>query len=115
MKYNFDEVIDRTNTNCVKYDLRKRFFGTDDLIPLWVADMDFRTPPFIIDALRKRLDHEILGYTFRMESFSNAVMQWLQKRHNWQIKPEWINFSPGVVPGLSIPLPLVLAEADSCE
>ena len=65
MKWNFDEEVSREGTNCVKYDLRKETFGSDDLIPMWVADMDFKTPDFIISALRKRLEHEIMGYSFR--------------------------------------------------
>jgi cystathionine beta-lyase len=68
--YNFDELIDRTGTNTVKYDGRKAFFGNADVMPLWVADMDFRTPDFILDAIRKRAEHEIFGYTFRAESYS---------------------------------------------
>ena len=59
--YNFDEIIDREGTNCLKYDARQRFFGKEEVLPLWVADMDFKTPDFVIDALRKRLDHEILA------------------------------------------------------
>lgn len=100
--YNFDELIDRTNTNCIKYDGRKVFFGNEDLLPLWVADMDFRTPDFIVEALKKRAEHEIFGYTFRAESYTNSIVNWLKRRHNWEIKPEWITFSPGVVAGLTM-------------
>jgi cystathionine beta-lyase len=102
MKYNFDEQIKRERTNCIKYDLRKGVFGKDDVLPLWVADMDFRTPDFIINALRKRLDHEILGYTFRSESYHEAIIDWMQRRHGWTIQKEWISFSPGVVAGLTL-------------
>lgn len=100
--YNFDEIIDRTNTNCIKYDGRKSFFGTPDVLPLWVADMDFKTPDFIVEAIRKRTEHEIFGYTFRPESYSQSIVNWLKRRHNWEIKPEWITFSPGVVAGLTM-------------
>jgi cystathionine beta-lyase len=100
--YNFDELIDRTGTNTVKYDGRKAFFGKSDLLPLWVADMDFRTPDFIVDAIRKRAEHEIFGYTLRPESYTQSIVGWLKRRHNWEIKPEWISFSPGVVAGLTI-------------
>ncbi len=100
--YNFDELIDRTNTNCIKYDGRKVFFGNEDLLPLWVADLDFRTPDFIVEALKKRAEHEIFGYTFRAESYTNSIVNWLKRRHNWEIKPEWITFSPGVVAGLTM-------------
>ena len=100
--YNFDELIDRTNTNCIKYDIRKSFFGNADVIPLWVADMDFKTPDFIIDAIKKRAEHELFGYTFRPDSYSESIVNWLKRRHNWEIKPEWISFSPGVVAGLTL-------------
>ena len=102
MNYNFDEQIRREGTNCIKYDFRKNVFGREEVLPLWVADMDFKTPDFIIDALRKRLDHEVLGYTFRPDSYFEAIMNWLKKRHEWNIKKEWISFSPGVVAGLTL-------------
>lgn len=102
MKYNFDERIDRTNTNCIKYDARNMFFGKEDVLPLWVADMDFRTPDFIVEAIRKRAEHELFGYTFRAESYNQSIVNWLKRRHNWEIKPEWISFSPGVVAGLTL-------------
>lgn len=100
--YNFDELIDRTNTNSIKYDARKMFFGKEDVLPLWVADMDFRTPDFIVDAVKKRAEHEVFGYTFRGESYNQSIVNWLKRRHNWEIKPEWISFSPGVVAGLTM-------------
>jgi len=100
--YNFNELIDRTTTNTVKYAGRKAFFGNADVLPLWVADMDFRTPDFIVDAIRKRAEHEIFGYTFRPETYSNAIVNWLKRHYDWEIKPEWISFSPGVVAGLTM-------------
>lgn len=100
--YNFDELIDRTHTNCIKYDARGSFFGKADVLPLWVADMDFRTPDFIVEAVKARAEHEIFGYTFRGDSYNQAIVNWLKRRHNWQIKPEWITFSPGVVAGLTL-------------
>ncbi|MFO7655960.1 MAG: PatB family C-S lyase [Bacteroidales bacterium] len=102
MKYNFDEVINRENTACYKYDLRKEVFGNKGVIPMWVADMDFRTPDFIIEALRKRLGHEILGYTFRSASFNSSVTNWLKRRHGWEVRNNWVSFSPGVVPALNL-------------
>ena len=100
--YNFDELIDRTNTNCVKYDARKMFFGSEDVLPLWVADMDFKTPDFIIDALKKRLEHEVLGYTYRDDFYFESIVNWLDKRHGWAVEKEWISFSPGVVAGFTL-------------
>jgi cystathionine beta-lyase len=102
MKYNFDEIVPREGTNCLKYDARKKFFGDEDVLPLWVADMDFRTPDFIVNAIRKRAEHEIYGYTFRSDSYYESVIGWMKRRHNWEIKKEWISFSPGVVAGLTI-------------
>lgn len=102
MKYNFDEIINRENTNCIKYDFRKNYFGTDDVIPMWVADMDFKTPDFILDAIKQRVNHPVLGYSFRSDAYYSAILNWLQARHQWTIKKEWITFSPGVVPGLTL-------------
>jgi cysteine-S-conjugate beta-lyase len=102
MKYNFDEIIPRENTNSVKYDYRKGYFGTEDVIPLWVADMDFRTPDFIINTIKNRANHEIFGYSLKPDSFYDSVIHWVKKRHNWNIKKDWISFSPGVVPALAM-------------
>jgi cystathionine beta-lyase len=102
MKWNFDEAVSREGTNCVKYDLRKETFGSGELIPMWVADMDFRTPDFIISALRKRLGHEILGYSFRPSEYYASISSWLLKRHNWEVPHEWICFCPGIVPALNL-------------
>ncbi len=109
MIYNFDEIIPRENTDCIKYDTRKMFFGTDEVLPMWVADMDFRTPDFIIEAIKKRLEHEILGYTFRGNSFNQSIIKWMLKRHGWEIKEGWLTFSPGVVPAVNM-LVLSLTE-----
>jgi cystathionine beta-lyase len=102
MMWNFDEVINRENTDCVKYDQRQEVFGRADVIPMWVADMDFRTPAFIIDALAARLKHEILGYSYRPDSYFRSFMNWLSERHGWEIQKEWIEFSPGIVPALNL-------------
>ncbi len=99
---NFDEIIDRKNTNCVKHDGMESFIGAKDAIPMWVADMDFRTPKFIIDSIKKRLEHEILGYTFRSDIFYKSIIDWHKRRHGWQLKKEWLSFSPGVVAGFAI-------------
>jgi cystathionine beta-lyase len=101
MSWNFDEPVRREGTNSVKYDLRKEIFGNPDVIPMWVADMDFKTPDFIISALRKRLDHEVMGYSFRSPEYYSSLMNWMRRRHNWEIEKEWICFSPGVVPALN--------------
>lgn len=101
MSYNFDELIDRTHTGAVKLERSKALFGTDDLLPLWVADMDFRTPDFILNAITERLKHPILGYTLPPTDFYPLMQKWIIEHHNWDIKREWIGFLPGIVPGLA--------------
>lgn len=100
MKYNFDQTINRENTNSVKYDIRESYFGKADVIPLWVADMDFASPECIRNAVAKRAKHEIYGYSIKPESYSSSIQNWLKNKHNWKIAKENISFSPGVVPGL---------------
>lgn len=102
MGWNFDEKIARAGTSCLKYDLRKEVFGTESVIPMWVADMDFRTPEFIIKALQQRLGHEILGYTVRPPEYSRSIIRWMSRQHKWNLENEWICFSPGIVPALNI-------------
>lgn len=102
MGFNFDEIIERKNTNSVKHDGLSSFMNIDDAIPMWVADMDFKSPPCIVNAMKKRLEHEVFGYTFRSDSFFNSIINWMQKRHGWTIQKNWISFSPGVVAGFTI-------------
>ena len=101
MKYNFDEIIDRRNTGAIKLERCKTLFGTEDVLPLWVADMDFRTPDFILDAIRKRLEHPILGYTMAPKEFYSLTVKWITEHHNWDVKRDWVGFLPGIVPGLA--------------
>lgn len=102
MSYNFDKLIDRTGTHSVKYGLRNKLFGTENVIPLWVADMDFETPDFIQNALRKRVGHPVYGYTYHPESFYESAQGWVKRRHNWNPQTEWMSFSPGIVPGVNL-------------
>lgn len=101
MKYNFDEIIDRRHTDCYKYDRLQEVFGTTDVLPMWVADMDFRTPDFIFEAIRKRSEHPVLGYTSLPADYFTVIAQWIEKLHQWKVKEEWLGFLPGIVPGLS--------------
>ena len=103
MKYNFDEVIDRTNYHSVKWDELETIFGDipEDVLPMWVADMEFRSPQPVIEAIKKANEHGIYGYTSRPLSYYQAIIDWMEKRHNWKIKKDWLAFSPGVVPALS--------------
>lgn len=99
-QYDFDEVIERRGTNCVKYDALKDYFGSTNLVPLWVADMDFRTPDFIVDAIKQRCMHEIFGYTFGSESYYRSIISWVKYKHNWAIEREWLSYIPGIVKGI---------------
>ena len=101
MRYNFDEIVDRKGTACYKYDLAGKYFNNHDVLPMWVADMDFKTPDFIIDAIQTRLKHPVLGYSYHPVSQYKSILNWLQTRHNWTVQQEWIGFTPGVVPALN--------------
>lgn len=102
MEWNFDEEVAREGTFCVKYDLRKDVFGTADVIPMWVADMDFRTPDFILDAIKKRLSHGVMGYTYHPREYYSSISGWLGERHGWEVHDDWICFCPGIVPALNL-------------
>ena len=112
MKYNFDEIIERKGTDSIKYDKLIPMFGRNDLQPLWVADMDFATPPFILEDLKKRMEHPILGYAMRKPSFFESYRHWAKKRYDWKIKPDWLTFSPGVVAALGLSILALTDEND---
>ena len=112
MKYNFDEVIERRGTDSVKYDAVSERWGRSDLLPRWVADMDFRTPPFVIEAIRRRLDHEVLGYTFACEAWYTSIINWQKERHGWNVTREMLTFTPGIVRGLAFALQCFTAPGD---
>ena len=101
MTYNFDEIIDRRNTGSVKVDRCKAIYGSEDVLPLWVADMDFRTPDFIFEAIRERCEHPILGYSMPPKDFYPSLIKWIIDHHQWDVNRQWIGFLPGIVPGLS--------------
>ncbi|MFW6290251.1 MAG: MalY/PatB family protein [Mariniphaga sp.] len=110
--YDFDEIIPREGTNSIKYDAREKYFKKQDILPLWVADTDFKTPDFISEAIKKRAEHEIYGYTFQPDSCFNAITGWMQRRHNWEVSKEWISFSPGVVAGIVFAIETFSKPAD---
>ena len=99
--YDFDKIVDRRNTSSIKFDLRKQIFENENVIPMWVADMDFETPEFIRNAVINRANHPIFGYSIRGESYLNSIKNWLKNRHSWEIDSSWIVFSPGIVPALN--------------
>lgn len=101
-QYDFDKVIDRRGTNALKTDVLAERYGDGDLLPLWVADMDWETPPFIIDALRRRLNHPLFGYSVEPDDYWPSVIDWIAARHGWQVKREWLTFIPGVVKGIGM-------------
>lgn len=97
----FDKVIERKNTASVKWDFMDTMFAENNLLPLWVADMDFAAPEEVTEAIVRRARHGIFGYSLPPESYFDAVVKWMKKRHNWDIDKEWIVVTPGVVPALS--------------
>lgn len=110
--YNFDEIIDRKHSNCVKYDGYQDIYGADGLIPLWVADMDFKTPDFVFDAIKERINHPVLGYFIHSDGFYRSIIQWMERRHQWQVEKDWIYFAPGIVPGLAFLVQAFTAPGD---
>ena len=98
MKYDFDELVDRRGTGCVKWDESPN----PDVIPLWVADMDFKAAPAIQEAIRKRAEHGVFGYAHVGDDYYEAVISWFKRRHQWDIKREWILYTIGVVPAMSV-------------
>ena len=98
--YNFDEIIDRSGSGDLKHEALLPRWGRNDLLPLWVADMDFATPDFVVDALKARLSHPIFGYTIEPADYRPTIIDWNKSHHGWKIKPEWISFIPGIVKGI---------------
>lgn len=100
MAFNFDIEVSREGTGSVKYDGRQQYFGTSDVTPLWVADMDFAIPDCVTEALQARIQHPVFGYTLYPETLYQSIIDWFQRRHQWKIEREWIVMAPGVVPTL---------------
>ena len=109
--YDFDSEINRSGTASLKYDGRRNMFGTGDVIPLWVADMDFAAPPAVTQALTQRAAHPVYGYTLFPDSLYQSLIDWLWRRHGWEIRREWIMMCPGVVPSLHAAV-MAFAEPD---
>jgi cystathionine beta-lyase len=112
MNYNFNKVIDRTNNFAAKWSEMEKKYGTNDLLPMWVADMDFETAPCIIEALQSRLNQGICGYTTRPNSYNDAIVNWISRKHDWEIKRDWLVYSPGVIPTISIIIQEMTNEED---
>ena len=112
MKYNFDEIIDRKNNHSVKYKELTKKFGVDDVIPLWIADMDFKTAQPVIDALEKKVQHGIFGYVYRPDEYFESFINWQKKRFGWEPKKEMLSFSIGIVPSLGALVQLFSEKGD---
>lgn len=113
MQYDFDTPIDRTHTWSIKHDFKKENGKADDILPLWVADMDFRSPDSVVEALKKAVDHGIFGYSRADESYFDAVAAWYQKSHHLTLQPEWMTCTPGIVFALSIAVRAFTQEGDA--
>ena len=100
--YNFDKIIDRSGSGDLKHEVLEERYGRADLLPLWVADMDFETPHFITDALRRRLDHSLFGYTVEPKEYWPTVQKWIADHHGWQVEREWLSYIPGIVKGIGM-------------
>lgn len=112
MKYDFDKVIDRSGTDAVKLDGMKEIWGRTDLIPLWVADMDFATAPFITEAIRKRCENPVMGYTCKPEGYYQSIIRWVKERYRLEVEKEMINFVPGIVPGIGMAMNALTEAGD---
>lgn len=112
MTYDFDRIIDRSGTNAVAIEKLPLYFGTSDAEPFWVADNGFETPPFIIDAMRHRLEHPIFGYTAEDKSYRPTLVKWLRDRHGWEVKPQWLSFIPGIVKGIAFAINVFTRPGD---
>ena len=101
MKINFDKVTERRGSGAIKTDLLKERYGREDLIPLWVADMDFKTPDCVINALEKRMEHPIFGYSEPSDNYWNSIIEWEDTINKWKIEREELSFIPGIVRGIA--------------
>ena len=110
--YDFDKIIERKGTGAVKTDALKKVYGKEDLIPLWVADMEFETPDFIVEALRERLEHPVFGYTVMPEGYWDTVKSWIEEHHGWKVKTDWMTFIPGIVKGIGMVINAHLEKDD---
>lgn len=112
MTYNFDRVIDRTGSGDLKHEVLRERYGRADLLPLWVADMDFETPPFITEALRQRLNHSLFGYTVTPDELWTTIIRWIHDHHGWEVRREWLTYIPGIVKGIGMAVNVFSGEGD---
>lgn len=110
--YDFDKEINRRGTSCLKWDFADSKFQGKDLLPMWIADMDFEAAPAIIEHMQKRLDEKVFGYSALPDEYYEAVISWMKRRHNYQVKREWINYTAGVVSALNYAVEAVTEPLD---
>jgi cystathionine beta-lyase len=109
-KYDFDKVVDRRGTGALKLDVLQERYGDANLLPLWVADMDFETPDFVTEALRRRLEHSLFGYTVDPAEYWPTVMRWIEEHHGWKVQREWMSYIPGIVKGIGMAVNVFVKE-----
>lgn len=112
MKYNFDNIVNRKDSNSIKWNMPKVEYGHDDILPMWVADMDFKAADEILNALKEPIEHGILGYDLKPDSFYESIINWIYDKYNWKVDKEWITFIPGIVPGISVATRELTEEGD---
>ncbi len=100
--YDFNKTIDRQHTGALKYCALQQTYGRSDLLPMWVADMDFATPDFVVEALRKRMEHPVFGYTVEPDDYWPTVVQWIEQHHQWHVERDWMTYIPGIVKGIGM-------------
>lgn len=110
MIYDFDKPVDRRGSGDLKHEVLQERYGRSDLLPLWVADMDWETPSFITDALKQRLEHSLFGYTVEPKDYWPTVQQWIETHHQWKVEREWLTYIPGIVKGIGMVINFFLKE-----
>ncbi len=111
-QYNFDADVNRKGTNALKYDVLEERFGRPDLLPLWVADMDFEAPPCVKEAIIERAKHGVFGYSCPSQAYYDSIINWVGKQHKWNINQEWITFIPGIVRGIAFVIDCFTQKGD---
>lgn len=110
MIYDFDKPVDRRGSGDLKHEVLQERYGRSDLLPLWVADMDWETPPFITEALKQRLEHSLFGYTIEPKELWPTVQRWIEEHHQWKVEREWLSYIPGIVKGIGMVINFFLEE-----
>lgn len=105
----FDKIIDRAGTDAMAIERLEQYFGANDIMPFWIADNSFATPDFIIDAMRRRLDHPIFGYTAENPNYRQSLIDWVKSHHDWDVRPEWLTYIPGIVKGIGMAVNVFVA------